>query len=485
MTPKADKLNRVQSKKFDVTKLKGLRGNLCQPAAPTKEEKGMYKKITPVVAAVLATGMILSGPVSAAPKEEHKPPANEKGNQNQKQNQAEEKGQKENKGQTQELKSIDKQLDKIEDKISHYTDKLSSITESNDTEEAEEDAVEEIEEETEDALEEGLEEQEESKEENDEGIEEEATEELNDEPAASDDTTVEGQIPSEAVEESVDEKAEEGVIESLAESTETVEEDLSEELTEENPETVEEDPGESADQTEEESTEQAANEEGEGVEQNDDQSGEQTEEVLEEENETESEEADDDDELTDEEIEEEVENVEKELQNNQGYAGKFKALQNRLNAVAKRLDELSAKGVDSAVLTERYNRVMELHNAVAEAAATIMQIEDKVKETIENDDKVIEEAPADDVPLTKEWNIKFSGELDETTLSELDIVVINGEQGLVETAISYSAATKTVVITPLQPYKAGETYMLYIGKEISGKTGLDLKNSVKMEFTVN
>ena len=66
------------------------------------------------------------------------------------------------------------------------------------------------------------------------------------------------------------------------------------------------------------------------------------------------------DELTDEEIEEEVEAVEKELQNNQGYIGKFKALQNRLNAVTNRLDRLSLKGVESTLLTERYNRIKEL-----------------------------------------------------------------------------------------------------------------------------
>lgn len=318
----------------------------------------MYKKMAPIVATVLATGMILSGTAAyAAPKENKSEEVGEKAKGKQ------EDKQKQNKGQTQQLKSVDKQLDKIEEKLNHYHEKLS--------------------------------------EKGDQSIK----------------TPIEGDEPVDV----------------------PIETEQEEQSTEAIPDTVE------SEQTTEESN---------------------------------------DFDLTDAEIEDEVEEVEEDLKENQGYVGKFHALQNRLNAITKQLDSLASKGMDSTILAERYDRVVALTNEVEEALATVNQIQDQIQEEIEKDYTVQEKTSVTDAPLTKEWNIKFSKILDTTTLSNLDIIVLDAERSLVETTVNYSDTSQTVTISPLQPYKAGETYTLYIGKGISGKDGSDLVNSVKMNFTV-
>lgn len=186
-------------------------------------------------------------------------------------------------------------------------------------------------------------------------------------------------------------------------------------------------------------------------------------------------------EVTDEEIQQEVEEITEELDERPGYTGKFNALQNQLSAVSKRLDSLEAKGADTA---ERRERVAILQEDVKTVLASISTIQEKVKETVKKDKKAEEKKAVQTKEAAKEWKIKFSKSLDETTLSELDIVVLDTEQNLVETTLNYDVKTSAVTVTPGQPYQAGQTYTLYIGKGIAGTDGVDLKNSVKMNFTV-
>ncbi|PAQ12901.1 hypothetical protein CD798_17305, partial [Bacillaceae bacterium SAOS 7] len=193
--------------------------------------------------------------------------------------------------------------------------------------------------------------------------------------------------------------------------------------------------------------------------------------------------ADDSDQDTDD-ADDESDDVENDLEDNPGYSGKFKALQNRLNAVTNRLDSLSAKAIDEVALTERYDRVKALQSEVGAVLLTINQIQDKVTKEIEQDDAVEEKESVKEKDLMKEWKIQFSKALDEKTLSELDIIVLDQDKNLVETTFTYSVATKSVTISPLQPYQSGKTYTLYIGKKISSKEGKGLKNSVKMNFSI-
>ncbi|MFF5996657.1 Ig-like domain-containing protein [Lysinibacillus sp. KU-BSD001] len=234
-----------------------------------------------------------------------------------------------------------------------------------------------------------------------------------------------------------------------AEETEATEEDDAEEETEA---TEEDDAEEETEATEEEGTEEETEA-------------------------TEEEGAEEETEDLEEEIEEAVEEY-------NDYLGKFKALHNRLNAVVHQLDALNKKGVDSALVTERYDRVAALQEKLDAAVAKITQVQDQVIEKIKND-SAIEVKPAKEAKdPKKEWTVQFNKHLDEKALSELAVVVYDEQQNLVETTMTYNAEKKSIIITPTQAYKAGAQYTLYIGKEITSANGQGLKKSVKMNFTI-
>lgn len=351
-------------------------------------------------------------------------PKNPNAGQSEKVKEKEKEKEKENKGQLQQFKSIDKQLDKIEEKILAYKAKMAELEESEETNEPD-GAVEEPA----------------------DGADEESSDETVKEPTDG------------AVEEPADDTDEEP-------SDETVKEPADETVEEPAGDTVEEPvdgtEGEEPAVTEPVSTLYVA-EEPQIIEEP------AAEEIIE------------DEEVTDEEIQQEVEEITEQLDDRPGYAGKFNALQNQLSAVSNRLDGLEAKGADTA---ERRERVAVLQEDVKAVLASIGAIQEKVKETVKADKKAEEKKAVQTKEAAKEWKIKFSKGLDEATLSELDIVVLDAEQNLVETTLNYDVKTSAVTVVPGQPYQAGQTYTLYIGKGISGADGVDLKNSVKMNFTI-
>ncbi|MEM1502825.1 S-layer homology domain-containing protein [Domibacillus sp. 8LH] len=193
-------------------------------------------------------------------------------------------------------------------------------------------------------------------------------------------------------------------------------------------------------------------------------------------------ETDSDDDSTVEEGTEE-EQVEKDLEGQPGYRGKFGALENRLNAVSKQVASLASKGAEAAAVAERQARIDALKKDVAAVLASIGQIEKEVQAEIKADKTVKEKAAKKGVALTKSWTIKFSKSLDADTVSTLDLVVMDAEGSLVETTFTYSDKTKSITLTPLQPYQKGAVYTLYIGKGIEGTDGVQLKHTVKMDFT--
>lgn len=182
--------------------------------------------------------------------------------------------------------------------------------------------------------------------------------------------------------------------------------------------------------------------------------------------------------------EESDEDVDQELDKYPGYKGKLNALKNRLNAVTNRLDSLSSKSGTTEELQARYDQVKSLIAEIDKALASIDNVQNEIKEDISNDETVEELAPAEDVATTKEWKIQFSNDLDISTLSNLDVVILDSNQNIVETTITYSEETKTVSISPVTPYQSGESYTLYIGNKISAENGTNLTNSVTKEFTV-
>lgn len=175
--------------------------------------------------------------------------------------------------------------------------------------------------------------------------------------------------------------------------------------------------------------------------------------------------------------------LEKELRQYSGYLGKFGALENRLNAVSKKLNQLASKGVSEEELQARIDRVNELQNEIDKTLETLTDVQNKVKEKIQKDTKVKKKKPVK-AKANKKWKIKFSQKLDKKTLTHLDIVILDSKQNIIETTLSYSHKDKTVTVNPAQPYKVGESYTLYIGKDIQSEKGLNLENSIKMEFVV-
>ncbi|SOC06080.1 Ig-like domain-containing protein [Ureibacillus xyleni] len=178
------------------------------------------------------------------------------------------------------------------------------------------------------------------------------------------------------------------------------------------------------------------------------------------------------------------EEVESELKKYPGYEGKLNALLNRLNGVSNRLNGLSSKGAATEELQARIDRVEAMKVEIQKVKTTLTQIEKKVKEEVTQDTSAEEKESQTPVDTTKDWTIQFSKGIDISTLSNLDIVVLDEEQNLVETTISYLPDSNAVKISSSQPYESGKTYTLYIGNDISSESGLNLKNSVKMTFTV-
>ena len=179
----------------------------------------------------------------------------------------------------------------------------------------------------------------------------------------------------------------------------------------------------------------------------------------------------------------EEEEVEKDLAGQPGYRGKFQALGNRLDALTKQVASLSSKGADAAAVSERQARIASLKQEITGITASIGQIEKEIQAEIKADKDVKEKAPKKEVSLTKGWTIKFSKSLDTDTLSTLDLVVMDAAGSLVETTFTYSDKTKSITLTPLQPYQKGAVYTLYIGKGIEGADGIPLKHTVKMDFS--
>lgn len=393
----------------------------------------MFKRGISIIAAVclslaVVTNVALAYPNSSYSQGEHSQQQNNGKGQNQGQANKEEN---KNKSYMNQLKSIDKRLTKIEEMIVRYELKFSKM-ERDDDDDEDKTAVEEKTDgkptEEKPAV-------------NEEDTDEESN--VHEEKSSDSSTTSETKLVKESdMPNSTDMEPIEGSNEKAQDDEE--EEDALEEA--------------------EEAAEEAKEEEEEAAEEAEEQAEEEAEEAEE----------------RAEDIAEELEDAIKEQSD---YNGKMKSLENQLNSVEKKLEQLAANGADSSLIAERRDRIAAVKLKIAESAAEIGQIQEKVIEKIQNDTNVEERATVTEENITKPWNIKFSKKLDQKTLSELVIIVHDEQNNLIETTATYDA-DKTVTITPLQPYKSGGTYTLYIGKELSSADGEGLKNSVKMKFTI-
>jgi len=90
-----------------------------------------------------------------------------------------------------------------------------------------------------------------------------------------------------------------------------------------------------------------------------------------------------------------------------------------------------------------------------------------------------------DVPENKIWSVKFNEPVLKSTVNDQNIYVMdnNGQKQNIE--VTLAADSKTVQVTPLENYKSGNNYTLYISHTISPISSQTyLKNNIKMQFRV-
>lgn len=89
------------------------------------------------------------------------------------------------------------------------------------------------------------------------------------------------------------------------------------------------------------------------------------------------------------------------------------------------------------------------------------------------------------VMSTKEWNINFNKEIDEVSLKNKIFICKQGSNLSFPIIIQLSEDKKNIKIKHNIPFELGESYTLYISKDINGINGsTHLKTSVKMNFTI-
>lgn len=95
----------------------------------------------------------------------------------------------------------------------------------------------------------------------------------------------------------------------------------------------------------------------------------------------------------------------------------------------------------------------------------------------------IENPTETQVPLDKAFEFSFSKELDESTLSNATIKVLNSEQAEVEVGIRLSDDKKTIkILAPESQYKKGSDYELQILEGIKYKNGDPVEGTYNMKF---
>ncbi|EFG89342.1 hypothetical protein CLCAR_0496 [Clostridium carboxidivorans P7] len=89
----------------------------------------------------------------------------------------------------------------------------------------------------------------------------------------------------------------------------------------------------------------------------------------------------------------------------------------------------------------------------------------------------------DKVAPDKEWHITFTKEADKSTLTPENVYVLDSAGNKVEIKISYGS-DNILRVDPVNNYKSGETYYLYISKKVTSKNKTPLPRALKFQFTV-
>ena len=100
-------------------------------------------------------------------------------------------------------------------------------------------------------------------------------------------------------------------------------------------------------------------------------------------------------------------------------------------------------------------------------------------------DETYEELPATKIFYVDETlEIPFDEPLDASTLNRANIYVKNSKGTKIPIDRNISSDAKTMIIKPMTEYMRGETYTLYISKNVKYRSGNPIGQGLKMDFTI-
>jgi hypothetical protein len=82
----------------------------------------------------------------------------------------------------------------------------------------------------------------------------------------------------------------------------------------------------------------------------------------------------------------------------------------------------------------------------------------------------------------KVWTVNFSNDIDETTVNKDNVYVLDDEGNKVEVKLEVSG--KALIISPVENYKSGHKYKLYISDKVQSVNKKALKKALEYEFNV-
>jgi len=80
--------------------------------------------------------------------------------------------------------------------------------------------------------------------------------------------------------------------------------------------------------------------------------------------------------------------------------------------------------------------------------------------------------------------IPFNAVLMASTVSRSNVYVTNEQGSRIAIDRRMGSGNKSIIVTPLEQYEAGKTYTLYIRKAVRYASGREIKNALKMNFTI-
>ena len=94
--------------------------------------------------------------------------------------------------------------------------------------------------------------------------------------------------------------------------------------------------------------------------------------------------------------------------------------------------------------------------------------------------------PETNVSPLHEFTITFNLEVDGSTINDENIYVMTDNQEVVNGTMAYQERNKksVKVLAPKEGYKVGKTYFLHVENGVKTVDGKELKNPVKMKFTI-